>query len=96
MRVYRYEKPDGGGPWFTRDGSPRGELPRLKDYENVIYGFLSLQSLFDFFKDHGNEVDMKDCEIKTYEVPQEDIEIMRNTSGYRDEVIFPKTYEPIY
>lgn len=91
MRVYRYEMEDGGGPWFTRDGSSRGTFIDIKFNDGVLYGCTSLEELFDYFRQETHKVDLVDCTVKVYEIPDEDIEII--SPG---QVVFPKTYKPIF
>ncbi len=44
MRIYRYEKPDGGGPWFTREGIQRDNRPMPEKFsDNILYGCTSLE-----------------------------------------------------
>ncbi len=74
MRVYRYERPDGGGPWFTRDGVQRNDRPMPKKFsDNILYGCTSLDSLFAYFRDPVHNVDLGDCTVRVYEVPEHDI-----------------------
>lgn len=74
MRVYRYEKPDGGGPWFTRDGIQRNHGPMPPKFsDSVLYGCTSLESLFSYSRDPAHNINLNDCEIKIYEVPEHDI-----------------------
>ena len=68
MLVYRYEKPDGGGPWFYKDGTIRYPLPHehlyIESQEKYLYGCDS------FSKQH---VDVNNCTIQTYDIPQKRI-----------------------
>lgn len=95
MRIYRYEQIDGGGPWFTRDGHLRKNVPvPIKFDDDVLYGCTSLQGLFNYFRAKKDEVSLEDCIIKVYEVPEYDItKILKDDC---DQVVFPKTYKPIY
>ena len=80
MLVYRYEKPDGGGPWFYKDGTVRCPLPHehlyIDEQEGYLYGCDSLESLFNYFL--KQKVDMNNCTIKTYEIPDEEIINLKN------------------
>lgn len=91
MRIYRYEMDDGGGPWFTRNGSSRGNPITIRFDDDVLYGCTSLEELFNYFREESHKVNLEDCMVKVYEIPDEDIEII--SPG---QVIFPKTYEPIF
>lgn len=91
MRVYRYEMEDGGGPWFTREGSLRDKPTKIRFNDGVLYGCTSLEELFDYFRQESHKVDLDDCIVRVYEISDEDIEII--SPG---QVIFPKTYEPIF
>lgn len=75
MLVYRYEKSDGGGPWFYRDGTIRYPLPHEHLYtdsqEKYLYGCDSLQSLFNYFSKQN--VDVNNCILQTYDIPQQKI-----------------------
>lgn len=91
MRVYRYEMEDGGGPWFTRDGSLREKPVEIRFSDDVLYGCTSLEELFDYFRQESHKVNLQDCIVKVYEIPNEDIEVIS-----KGQVAFPKTYEPIF
>lgn len=72
MLVYRYEKPDGGGPWFYKDGRVRYPLPHeylyINSQEKFLYGCDSLKSLFEYFS--TQKVDVNNCTIQTYDIPE--------------------------
>lgn len=80
MLVYRYEKPDGGGPWFYKDGTVRYPLPHehlyIDSQEKYLYGCDSLKSLFDYFS--TQKVDVNNCTIQTYNIPEKRIIKMGN------------------
>lgn len=40
---YRYERDDGGGPYFTRDGQCRTSC--FKSQDNILSGFLNIRDL---------------------------------------------------
>lgn len=72
MLVYRYEHPDGGGPWFYRNGMVRYPLPDenlyLDNQEKYLYGCNSLESLHKYFA--TQKVDTKNCTIEIYDIPE--------------------------
>lgn len=87
MLVYRYENKDGGSPWFYKNGSIRCPLPDPALYlnsEKYVYGCDSLKSLFEYFS--TQDVDVNNCIIKTYDIPDKDIIFLNK------QVKFPKRY----
>lgn len=72
MLVYRYEYPDGGGPWFYRDGTIRHPLPDeylyIENQEKYLYACDSLESLYDYFS--KQDIDIHECTIETYNIPE--------------------------
>ena len=90
MKIYRYEKADGGGPWFTLDGVGRfNEDVFMKD--DVLYGCGSREELDKYFAEPAHRVDLSDCRLLCYIVPEEECRILR--SG---EIEFPKKYKSSY
>lgn len=75
MLIYRYEKSDGGGPWFYKDGTVRFPLPHeslyIDNQEKYLYGCSSLECLFDYFS--KQRVDVNNCTIKIYDIPEDRI-----------------------
>lgn len=63
MIFYRFEKNDGGGPFFSRDGTNRttGE----KDNSDTLDGCFSVEDLKKWFCDR--KIDVSDCSVKKYE-----------------------------
>ena len=51
MKVYRYEnKYDGGGPWFSREGTSRN-IPDVFGYTEIeLSACISLQKLKEYFE----------------------------------------------
>lgn len=90
MLIYRYEKEDGGGPFFYKDGTERAVVKDgtpLILRQNMLYGCLSLNSLNLYWKD--NEKYIQNCYLTIYDVPEEEIFFGKN------EVVFPSYYSPI-
>ena len=85
MKVYRYEKPDGGGPWFTKEGTIREEDARQPPVDEYLNGCDSLESLQDYFSRYPSLI--KDCELKVYDVPDNEVIRMRTHT-----VLFPKKF----
>lgn len=70
MKIYRYEKEDGGGPFCTKEGILRTS-PDVIFKDKILYGCISLNSLHEYFKDMQEII--QDCSVKTYEVDIKDI-----------------------
>lgn len=72
IKVYRYEREDGGGPWFTRQGICRFDPEySIKNPANTLYGCISLEYLEKYFsKELGAN---ENCTIKEYTIPEENI-----------------------
>jgi hypothetical protein len=89
MLIYRYENKDGGGPFFTKNGSLRSDNSIHFD-DDMLSGCLSLESLIEYWnKQENRELYLQDCIIKIYEVPKEEIKQLHS------HVIFPQKYAPI-
>lgn len=74
MLIYRYEKEDGGGPFFYKDGTERAVVKDgtpLILRQDMLYGCLSLNSLNLYWKD--NEKYIQNCYLTIYDVPEEEI-----------------------
>ena len=91
MLVYRYEYPDGGGPWFYPDGTERQPL-RHKDLyyrENCKYAFgcKSKESLLRYFDpSNGHRISLIGSQIKVYDIPKKEVIELNN------QLMFPKHY----
>lgn len=60
--IWRLERKDGGGPWFTREGKTRDGKIKFSDKE--IYGCRSLRELIKYF---AKEMEAAEgCVIKIY------------------------------
>ena len=59
---YRYEKEDGGGPFFTRDGVNRQTGDICND--DTLNGCLSVEDLNNWF--NKRNIDISDCKIVEY------------------------------
>lgn len=70
MKIYRYEKEDGGGPWCTLDGVVR-EKPTIKFNDIGLYGCESLEKLKEYFS--NVKPFPQDLQLKIYDVPVENI-----------------------
>ena len=82
MIVYRYEKSDTGGVFFTLNGINRNNNMYFDD--NWISCCESKESLINWFLE--KDIDVSDCHIVTYDIPKE---VIRKT---RTHLIFPKEY----
>jgi len=59
---YRYEKEDGGGPFFTKDGINRQMGDICND--DTLNGCLSVEDLNSWF--NKRNIDISDCKIVKY------------------------------
>lgn len=52
---WRYEYPDGGGPWFLPNGLPRNrnDIPKFEEGADVLYGCDTIENLNDYMKFHN-------------------------------------------
>ena len=64
MKVYRAEYPDGGGPFYYRDGTPRCSSSVYFGDNKCLYGADSLEHLTEIITGYGFNI--KDFIIKTY------------------------------
>ena len=86
MKVYRYEKPDGGGPWSTLDGVWRSNNEQCKYADDYVYGCDSFENLEHYFT---RQEFMKDgCQLKVYDVPKDEAVFIPRTHV----VLFPKKF----
>lgn len=86
MKVYRYEKPDGGGPFFTFYGINR--FTHQRDDDNFLSGCLSIEDLKKYFL--FQEDILEECVLQEYDIPDEEIEYGAS------HVYFPKKYSQKY
>ena len=71
MKVYRYEnKYDGGGPWFSREGTSRN-IPGIFGYTEIeLSACISLQKLKEYFERELPEIFKNpDYQIEEYIIP---------------------------
>ena len=64
MKFYRYEKPDGGGPYFTKDGISRTDNALIFE-DDTLDGCLTIEELKKWFL--GKENVLQDCSIHLYD-----------------------------
>ena len=86
MKIYRYEKEDGGGPFFSLDGISRIDNKLISNYD-MKFGCTSIEQLLKWFQNCS--ILTTGCQIKIYEIPEEEVIFLT------DEVSFPKKYKPI-
>ena len=90
MKIYRYEKADGGGPWFDLNGKARfSDIELAEDKE--LFGCRSVEELKEYFSKTEHKVDLSDCYLVMYNIPDEECKVLR--SG---EVTFPKRYSSCF
>lgn len=88
MKIYRYEKEDGGGPYFTRDGILRSN-PNIIMNDNTLFGCQSLELLLNYFEKEPKEI-LTGCKIAVYIIPDNEVQIEKR------QVVFSKNYTPSY
>lgn len=89
MLVYRFEKKDGGGPFFTREGFHRLDH-NVKSNHDYLYCCKSIKDLNNWFFSQFSQDQLSDCILKIYDIPDKDIKQINDI-----EYIFPKKYKPI-
>ena len=92
MLIYRYERPDGGGPFFTRDGRIRLNTEHMGPIIGGEYlsGCLSKELLDKYWSQQkDNEYYLAGCILKIYEVPDDEV------IDSAEHVYFPNRYQPI-
>ena len=65
MIIYRYEYPDGGGPFLTRYGISRTN-PIFQFNDNTLHGCDSIEHLKEWFTSRNIELP-EEIQIKAYE-----------------------------
>lgn len=81
MKVYRYEMPDGGGPFFTLDGVQRRTGVQLPS-SDYIFGCSSEEELDKYF--NGVKDIPAECGVVVRDIPDEMIILVG------DQIMFPK------
>ena len=66
MIIYRYEKEDGGGPYFTPDGRSRTH-PDIYFNDDILCGAESIDNLNKWFIERNSTKLIQDCKIVKYE-----------------------------
>lgn len=86
MYIYRFEYPDGAGPFCNMEGQLRSNTHHVElIQEDWFYGCKDLNQLREYF-DYQQCV-IKNCEIYRYDVPAEQIVFDKR------EVRFPRCYK---
>jgi hypothetical protein len=52
MKIYRYEHPDGGGPYCSFYGYPRDMNVNFPIDTSYLYGCKSIEELYKYFENH--------------------------------------------
>lgn len=86
MKVYRYEKDDGGGPWCTLDGKLRSHPDEVQMNDPYVYGCLSLETLKEYFDKYTDTNILTECTLKIYDIPENEVITCTH------QVLFPKSY----
>ena len=84
MKIYRYERRDGGGPYCTFEGRLREIDAKIPVDNGFLYGCKSVEKLKEYFQEQQNLI--VDCNIYVYDIPDE--EVVENEKQIR----FPKKY----
>ena len=79
MIFFRYEKEDGGGPYFTFDGINR--ITKKISEDDTLDGCLTIQTLKNWFV--GKETVLQNCSIKKYEGEFLHINIKTNNAVFK-------------
>lgn len=66
MIIYRYEKEDGGGPYFTPDGRSRTHSD-IYFNDDILCGAKSIDDLNKWFIERNATELIQDCKIVKYE-----------------------------
>lgn len=66
MIIYRYEKEDGGGPYFTPNGCSRTH-PDIYFNDDILCGAESINNLNKWFIERNATKLIQDCKIVKYE-----------------------------
>lgn len=66
MIIYRYEKEDGGGPFFTPNGHSR-TYPDIYFNDDILCGAESIDNLNKWFIERNATKLIQDCKIVKYE-----------------------------
>lgn len=66
MIIYRYEKEDGGGPYFTPDGRSRTHSD-IYFNDDILCGAESIDNLNKWFIERNATKLIQDCKIVKYE-----------------------------
>lgn len=92
MLVYRYERLDGGGPFFNPYGKVRYNITHLGPIvgNGYLSGCLSQALLDKYWANQKNsKYYLKDCILKIYDIPKNEI------IHSQEHIYFPKHYKPI-
>jgi len=83
MIVYRYEMPDGGGPFFTLGGIQRRTGVQMPP-SAYVFGCTNFEDINKYFQ--GKDSIPKECKLVKREIP--DQYVVRIS----DQAMFPKTF----
>ena len=75
MKIYRFEKEDGAGPFFLINGKRLVVTQSLKE-TNEFFGFYSLEKLKEYFEEDKELV--KNMKLIVYDVPAAQVRFYKN------------------
>lgn len=85
MKLYRFEKEDGAGPFFDINGNSRGTSTDFKE-TNYFWAFTNLKDLKEYFK--GRRELIEKCKLMVYTVPPDQVIFETQTK-----VSFPREFK---
>lgn len=84
MLVFRYEMPDGGGPFFTLDGVQRRTGMKLS-HSNLVYGCKRIKDLALYF--HNIADIPSECRIVGRNIPDDQVIVFGLQVAFPKEII---------
>ena len=84
MLIYRYEMPDGGGPFFTLDGVQRRTGVKLPPSE-YIFGCKNIDDLNKYFNNVENI--SEECKIVVRDIPANEIYYLGNQIMFKKSLL---------
>lgn len=75
MKIYRFEKEDGAGPFFEISGKRLNSKQRIKE-TNEFFGFVSLEKLKTYFE--KDKALVEGMRLMVYDVPAAQVKFYKN------------------
>ena len=93
MKIYRYEMPDFGGPFFTLDGTQRRTGYKMAHVAEWVFGATSAEELEEYF--NGVRDIPYGCKIVVREIPDKYLFYIKGQVAFDKVLLFECPIEEV-